>query len=138
MRRVSASSANRKISSMYSAPRPLCTTAAAAILALLGASQAWAHARLTACDPATNATVSAPRTLHLEFSEALARKFSTVSLSDAGGHPVALALLDSKDARAMDAALRAPLAPGHYTVSWTAVSSDDGHRKTGSYSFTVR
>jgi methionine-rich copper-binding protein CopC len=30
------------------------------------------------------------------------------------------------------------LAPGRYTVKWTAVSTDDGHKVSGSYSFTVR
>ena len=123
---------------MPSILRPFHVISTAAVIALLGVSQAWAHAHLTGSDPGANATVSAPRTLHLEFSEALARKFSTFTLTDADGHSVALTSIDSKDAKSLDAALQAPLPPGHYTVAWTAVSSDDGHRKTGNYSFTVR
>ena len=107
-------------------------------MALLGAPQAWAHAHLTGSDPAANATVSAPKVLHLQFSEALAKKFSSFTLSDANGHAVALTVVDNPDSKVLEATPNPALTPGVYTVSWTSAASDDGHRMTGHYNFTVK
>jgi len=105
---------------------------------LLYAFDAQAHARLLKSDPATDAKVSAPKLIHLQFSETLAKKFSSFRLSDAEGHAVALTAVDSKDPKVLEAAPVAALAPGRYTISWTSAASDDGHRMTGHYSFTVQ
>ena len=101
-------------------------------------AQAQAHAKLVTANPAPNATVAAPKTIHLEFSEELAKRFSTFKLTDPDGKPLATVVVDSKDAKAMEGMPNATLAPGIYTVSWTAVSTDDGHKTTGSYRFTVK
>jgi len=113
-------------------------TLAMAALACLASAQAQAHVRLIKADPAANATVSAPRTVHLEFSEELAKKFSTFKLTGTDGKPVAVMAVLSRDARALEAMPDSRLSPGVYTVSWTAVATDDGHRTAGSYRFTVR
>ncbi len=110
----------------------LCTAAS------LWAAQAQAHAKLVSADPAPSATVTAPKTIHLEFSEEIAKKFSSFKLTDTEGNVVTVMTIQTKDAKSLEAMPSAALGPGVYTVSWTAVSTDDGHRMTGSYSFTVQ
>lgn len=107
-------------------------------LALFSASQAQAHAKLVKSDPSANATIAAPRLIHLQFSEALARKFSSFKLTDASGKPVTLTVVDAADAKALEATPSVTLSPGIYTVAWTAVASDDGHKTTGTYTFTIQ
>ena len=77
-------------------------------------------------------------TIHLEFSEEIAKRFSTFKLTDTDGKPLATMVVDSKDAKALEGMPDTNLTPGIYTVSWTAVSTDDGHKTTGSYRFTVK
>jgi copper resistance protein C len=108
------------------------------IAGLLWATHAQAHARLVTSDPAANARVAAPKLIQLQFSSELAKKFSNFKLTDTGGNPVGIVMTASSDARTLAAKPAVALAPGLYTVSWTAVSSDDGHKTSGSYSFTVQ
>ncbi len=104
---------------------------------ILLASPAFAHAHLVSEQPADGAIAAAPSVLTLTFTESIALKFSGISLTGPAG---AIALGDAS----LDAAgttlslpLPAPLPPGTYTVAWHALSTD-GHKTTGSYSFTVQ
>ncbi len=120
---------------------PLCPTRALAILSLaagLSSTHAYAHARLVGAQPAPNATVAAPKVIRLEFSEEVAPSFSSFTLSDAQGRDVASGRASSEDSKALTAALGQRLDPGVYSVSWTAVATDDGHRTSGLYHFTVK
>jgi len=108
-----------------------------ALCAGLAAGPAFAHAKLVAAEPAANATVSTPASVRLRFSEPLAKRFSSFTLADSHGRRIGL-MAAQADARTLAATLASSLAPGAYTVSWTAVASDDGHRTTGRYRFTVR
>lgn len=108
-----------------------------AFFALLTVGQAEAHAKLVTADPAPNATVASPKMIHLEFSEEIAQKLSSFTLTDTDGNPVAMMTMKAKDAKTLEAMPNMTLSPGVYTVSWTAVSTDDGHKMTGSYSFTI-
>lgn len=103
--------------------------------ALMVASGAQAHARLVKATPLQNATVAAPKSIHLEFSEKVEPKFSTVTLMKANG--AAVAVKSKADGKAIDGALAAPLAPGGYMVMWSLVSAD-GHKMKGQYNFTVK
>ena len=103
----------------------------------LTASGASAHAQLVSADPAPNASIGAPQTIQLHFNEALERKFSNFKLTDVDGTEVKITAVDMKDAKTLAAKPEAPLVPGLYTVSWTAVG-DDSHRLTGNFSFTVK
>jgi copper resistance protein C len=103
--------------------------------ALMIASGAQAHAHLEKASPAENATVAAPKTIHLEFSEKLEPKFSAVELVKADG--AAVAVTSRAAGKAIDAAPKRALAPGAYKVMWHVVSGD-GHKMKGQYSFTVR
>jgi methionine-rich copper-binding protein CopC len=106
--------------------------------AILAAPTAQAHAKLVSAEPAPHSSVAAPTTIHLHFSEELAKKFSSVRLSNAAGASLSVTPLEADDAKSLAAAPAAPLTAGVYKVSWTAVSSDDGHKMTGSYTFTVK
>ena len=113
-------------------------TALLAAAALLVASQAEAHAHLVKATPAANDKVAAPTTLQLQFSEKLEPKFSAVELMTASGATIAAtSAVSAKDAKAIDVAVKAPLAPGAYMVMWHVVAAD-GHKSKGDYNFTVK
>lgn len=102
---------------------------------LMAASAAEAHAHLVKSDPAENAAVASPKTIHLEFSEKLEPKFSSLGLMRADG--AAVAVTSRAAGKAIDAGVKAPLPPGGYMVMWQVVSGD-GHKMKGQYNFTVR
>ena len=108
------------------------------LLASIAIGDAQAHAKLVTADPAPNATVAAPKMIHLVFSEEIAARLSSFRLTDTDGNAVAMMAMQAKDAKTLEAMPNATLSPGLYTVSWTAVSTDDGHKMTGTYSFTVK
>lgn len=109
----------------------------AAILAGL-AVQADAHAFLQTAIPRVGSTASAVSELRLTFTEALEAAFSTVTLSHAGGAPVATpkAQPDPSDPKVLVLKLAQPLPSGQYRVEWRVVSVDTHHTQ-GSYQFTV-
>ena len=96
------------------------------VLILLLAVLAFAHAVPGTMVPAANATVSAPASVTVHFSEELEPKFSKLSLSDAAGKVVSKApSAVGTDAKVMTLPLPA-LDPGVYTVNWTSVALDSG------------
>lgn len=112
------------------------SAAALAALALLTGTEAQAHAKLVAEEPAADATVAAPPRLTLHFTERLDPKFSGVVVSTAGA-PVAVKVSVGADGDSLVVLPTRPLPAGAYKVDWRAVSAD-AHRMTGSYGFTVR
>ena len=104
--------------------------------AFAGYAQAHAHPKTMA--PAADATVAPPSEVSMGFSEALEAAFSSLAVIDAAGHAVAggKTELDGATHTMLHMSLPA-LAPGVYTVKWVAVARD-GHRTSGSYSFTVK
>jgi copper resistance protein C len=118
--------------------RPTLGTMTLCLAMLLWAVQAQAHAKLVSADPGPDVAVAAPKSIHLEFSAELAKKFSSFKLTDTDGKPVPMTAMEITDAKALESVPTATLSPGLYTVSWTAVSTDDGHKTIGSYSFTVQ
>lgn len=104
---------------------------------LLSASPALAHARLVTATPGNGAAVTAPRTISLTFSERFAAPFSTVEVEDGRGRAVSLTKTVSEDGKTLGGTFGAPLTAGAYRVTW-AIAAADGHRMTGTYSFTVR
>lgn len=110
-----------------------------AIGTLAVAGQAFAHAHLKASTPADKSTVTAaPTALLLNFTEALTLKFSGATLS--GPQKTAIKTGDAQlidHDMGLDVPLMGTLEPGAYTVEWHALSTD-GHKTTGSFSFTVK
>lgn len=106
---------------------------------LAGTTGAFAHAHLKTAMPASGSTVhQSPAELELDFSEGLNIAFSGVTLKSAKGEKVTVgkAHLKASDDTTLIVPLPRPLAAGHYTVSWHALSRD-GHKTKGSYAFAV-
>lgn len=115
-------------------PAPLI---AVATIVAFAAGPAAAHARLVSGTPAPNTTVSATRTLSLTFSERTVPAFSGFDVVNAAGDKVAVRTAVAEDGKTLTGVLTRPLAAGAYRVDWR-IASSDGHRMTGSYTFTVR
>ena len=108
---------------------------ALSLCGIFAAGPCMAHAKLQSSSPADNAQLSeAPKALTLKFNES-AHLAALKLLRDGKEIPVPL----DKDAKAGQAfTLTLPaLAPGKYTVQWTAMAADDGHVTKGSFSFTI-
>lgn len=110
---------------------------AVASTVVLGTAPALAHARLVSATPGDGATVTAPLMISLTFSERFAAPFSTIEIEDSRGRTVSLTKTVSEDGKTLGGRFASPLTAGTYRVTW-AIAAADGHRMTGTYSFTVR
>ncbi len=97
------------------------------------------HAYPDHADPKVGSTVTAsPTVVRIWFDGDLEPEFSSIMVHTAGG-----SMVDKSDGRVDPAnptlleVSVPPLPPGAYIVYWTAVSRD-GHRTSGSYTFTVK
>jgi len=111
---------------------------AAMMTAALVANVADAHARLQSAMPTVNAIVPSPKTIMLHFNEKLAPKMSGFEVTMADGMKVDVAPAVDSSGLMLTAPVKTTLMAGTYTVTWHAVTTDDGHRTTGEFSFTVR
>ncbi|HRO33978.1 MAG TPA: copper homeostasis periplasmic binding protein CopC [Brevundimonas sp.] len=118
----------------YFNPAPFIAVAAVVAFA---AGPAAAHARLVSATPAPNSTVAATRTLSLTFSERTVPAFSGFDVVNAAGDKVAVRTSVAEDGKTLTGTLARPLVAGAYRVDWR-IASSDGHRMTGSYTFSVR
>lgn len=112
--------------------------AAFGLAALTG--QASAHAHLKSAIPPMNGTVTAaPSELDLTFSEGLNLKFTGVKIAGPGQASVATgpAHLGPGGDTMLVVPVADSLTAGTYTVAWHAFATD-GHKTSGSYTFTVR
>ena len=98
-----------------------------------------AHAFLDHAVPAVGSTVAtAPAQIEMFFTQDLEPAFSGASLADASGHAIATGAAVIGPQNKAELVLKVPmLAPGHYKVSWHAVSVDT-HRTEGSFGFDIR
>jgi copper transport protein len=108
-------------------------------IVIVGASPASAHASLTGADPPPGASLpQAPGSVVLHFSEAVDHLRSTITVTGPGGSEATSGPTEAVPNDGL--ALRRPLGlerPGHYDVTWTSVSVDDGHVESGRYSFGI-
>ena len=114
------------------------TLIAAAVLSLLAAGEASAHARLLKSNPMKGATVAAPKALTLSFSEGIVADKSSVAVAGPDGKPAAagpIALDATK--KIVTVPVTGKLAAGAYKVDWK-MTSEDGHTMTGTYGFKVK
>lgn len=100
---------------------------------------ALAHATLLGSSPEAGATLAvAPKQIALTFNEKVAGPFSSITLVDGAGKPVATTKASVDAANPAVLRLDVPaLAAGAYSVSW-AVAGHDGHRRQGEFKFTVK
>ena len=116
------------------------------LITVLAASAASApagrfHTRLVKSTPSKDTLLAAaPVALELWFSERIDLAASRVQLVDAAAKVVPLAPLTQIAAQTdapVVARITGPVAPGSYTVNWSAASGD-GHAVKGSFGFRVR
>ena len=126
----------------------------AALALTLMATAAVAHPKLKSALPAADMdanaapketgvatkdkTSGAPKEIRLMFSEAVIAKMSGIVVKDEAGKtvPTGSPQTDPQDQKQLVVPVSAPLAPGHYSVTWHAVS-EDTHRVKGEYNFTI-
>ena len=113
---------------------------ALAVVALvgIGASVAWAHARLMRSDPPADARLTwPPRELRLEFSEGVSPATSRIELVLPDSQRLQLRTRgDSSSAKVLIADVPPLSIAGPFKVEWRLVGPD-GHAVTGRYGFTV-
>jgi len=120
--------------------RNIATLLLASVFSVAAATAAFAHAELQSSVPAANATVKdAPKTIEIDFSEELNPKLSKIEVQDSMGMQMDKgdSHVSDGDAKHMSIDLQS-LGAGTYKVLWTSVAADDGHKLTGTYSFTVQ
>lgn len=100
---------------------------------------AIAHAFLDHAVPPVGGTVpAAPKEVQMFYTQALEPAFSGATLAGADGQPIATPAAAVDPQNPMELVLKLPpLSPGHYKVSWHAVSVDT-HRTEGTFSFDVQ
>ncbi len=117
----------------------------AATAAVLIATCASAHPKITASAPAANSTVSSPKEVSVTFDEKLTPKLSTATLTmtsmpGMSNHPpmaVKAKSSFSADAQTLVITPTRPLPAGTYRVDYKLVAAN-AHKVEGGYSFTVR
>jgi copper transport protein len=124
--------------------KPTAIIALAFALTLVAAltGTAFAHAKLASSVPAAGAKLaSAPAKVTLVFDEEVSDKADETffKVADASGKEIAAGKLDNTDIdhKTLSGALPSGLGNGVYTVTWKAVTPDDGGVSTGKFSFGV-
>jgi methionine-rich copper-binding protein CopC len=113
--------------------------AAAALAVLAPTAPAFAHAHLQTSFPAADSVQATPPTeIDITFSEDVNLTFTGVTLTGPDNNIVPLGdgMLMGGNAMFM-VPISGTLAPGKYTVDWHALATD-GHKTTGTFSFTVQ
>ena len=113
--------------------------ASAMTAAALASPFAAAHASLKHSNPEAGSTLAAaPNVITLTFNEKVAEAFSTIALVDAEGKAIAASKAKVDAANPAILHLEIPaLSAGAYSVNWAA-AGHDGHRRKGSFKFTVK
>ena len=110
---------------------------APALAVFLLGTPALADARLVTSAPAADATLAAPKTIKLTFSEKIAAE-SGLALSMGDGMTVSARTSLSDDGKTLTARPTSPFMAGKWTVSWHATSASGGGKSQGTYSFTIQ
>ncbi|MBN8552048.1 MAG: copper homeostasis periplasmic binding protein CopC [Caulobacterales bacterium] len=110
--------------------------ASIAVLSLAAPTAVQAHARLVSASPARDSVGTSPASIRLTFSERMVPAFSSLEIVNAAGAVQPVRSEVSRDGVTITATPTRALRAGSYTVNW-AIASNDGHRMTGSYGFTV-
>jgi methionine-rich copper-binding protein CopC len=118
--------------------KTFASAALALSLAFGFAAGASAHAKLVKSDPAEKGQPTDKKNFELTFSEEISGKLSGAALTDAKGAKVATTSMVDQGNKGLMVMAKEPLKPGDYKLAWHAVASDDGHRTTGTVTFSVK
>jgi copper transport protein len=121
------------------AGRVLLAAALAGLWLVAAGVPAGAHALLRDSDPAAGSSVDrAPRRVVLSFTERPEQGLSSIQVLDTAGRQVQRGQASPVAGQPLQLAVElGDLPDGTYTVSWRAVSRDDGHLSAGSFAFGV-
>jgi len=120
-----------------SAPKLVAGLLVGMAFLLATASAASAHVNFVGSTPANVSTVSGPiSTVTLEYSGAADPIANDFAIEDASGGSVAIASVANDGATKVVVSSKSPLPSGRNKVSW-ALRGSDGHKMTGTISFTV-
>ena len=123
---------------MRRAVRTIVVASVAAFAFVAMAGVAHAHALLLSSDPAGGSTVqTAPSQLTLNYSEEPDPQLSQIDLLNSSGATVDTGPPTLQGQKTLVVPITGDMPDGVYTVSWSAVSVDDGHTTTDSFSFGV-
>ena len=98
------------------------------------------HVRLEKSSPTDKEVLAtSPKAVSLWFSEKVDLKITTLKLVDEKGTALALGALkrDTTDKAPVMADVTKPLAPGAYSLNWSAAAAD-GHPEKGVVKFSVK
>jgi len=114
---------------------------AAAVIALVTVSAAFAHAAPATVNPGDGSVLSSPpKSVVIETVQDMARQAGAndIQVFDASGKQVttAPAVISDSDRSNISVAIPPGLAVGTYTVKWKTLSADDGDAANGTLSFT--
>jgi len=108
---------------------------AVALSGTLMAGPCMAHAKLQSSSPAAGTHLAEPpKTLTLTFNEAA--QVAVLKLTG-GGKEIPIPVDKNAKASTSFTFPLPALAPGSYTVQWTAVAADDAHVTKGSFAFSI-
>lgn len=118
----------------------ICISAVLAIAVCGFSSAAFAHAHLSSSEPADGSSLTAsPTRIALQFSEGLEPAFSHMTVSEPSGETMPLdnEIVGGPGDMELSSSPATPLRAGAYVVKWNVLSKD-GHKTTGTTSFTVK
>lgn len=125
---------------------PIFAAAMVIGLGVTGAPAVYAHSKVVASTPAQGASVSAPKTVTLSFSEALIPPTASVAIVMTAMPGVKnhseMVIRNftqswSDNNRTWTLKLHQPLRSGSYDIRWQAAGAD-GHRMKGAVNFIVK
>lgn len=104
----------------------------------LAPALAWAHATPISYSPENSSVVQiAPKEILIEFSEHVDAQASTVTIHAPDGSPLPSQVPQAHNGGRTLTVPFSATTSGAYTVSWSAVSQDDGHFTKGTYVFAL-
>jgi methionine-rich copper-binding protein CopC len=113
------------------------TTVALALVAIVGATAAWAHVGVASRSPRPGATVPKTlRTVKITFTGSIRR--GTLKVYNANGVKVSIGTggRDPRNIRRLVTTLKTGLRAGRFTARWTCVAAD-GHYEHGYWRFRL-
>ncbi|MFI5311824.1 MAG: copper resistance protein CopC [Gemmatimonadales bacterium] len=119
----------------------LLAACALATMAAAATASTRRHTQLVKSQPSAHDTLTvAPKAIKLWFSEKVELKVTTVKLRNAAGSSLLLGAAARDDAEKnapVVVPIVKPLAPGAYTIAWSAAAAD-GHPAKGTINFLVK
>ena len=117
--------------------RSMKRVAATLALVAMVVATTMAHMALSKSMPEADASLAgSPEQIQVWFTQAPDPAISRLTLEGASGE-VELGELMIHEDKSLMAMVKAPLAPGSYTVNWRS-AGDDGHTLRGEFAFTVK